>query len=522
VSRGSFQRGDPHAREAGRLGGEARARQLRALKGETRPYGESFLTFLDAAGCSGPTRAVWRVFWKAADGLPLDPDELVVFGLHTGRQTAPTAPVRECWVPAGRRGGKSEQMVMRSLWRAIGTNWREILSPGEVGLIPIVAPDREQGRNSLSYLRARARTPLVAPYVSRILRDSIEFRTGAVVRIVTASWRTSRGFTMLDALLEECAFYRSEDTANPDEEVLAAIRPSLLSTPGARIYGISSPYAQRGILWKAYEQHWGRDDSDVLVFSADSLSLNPTLNAAAIAREFADDPARAASEYGQGGLVQFRQDVESFIAPEVVRVAIIAERRELPPAVGVSYVAFCDPSGGSQDSMTLAVAHQQGEVVVLDCIREVRPPFSPDQICAEFAELLGRYGIAEVVGDRYGGEWPRERFAAHGVTYTPSELVKSALYTELLPLLNAGRVELLDVPRLAGQLLQLERRVARGGRDSIDHPPHAHDDVANCVAGAVVRVAKEGAGSGLAFIGGRHVNLLTGQTFGDDWETRDP
>src|SRR5439155_16441026 len=133
----------------------------------------------------------------------------------------------------------------------------------------IVAPDCVQGRNSLTYLRARARTPLVAPYVSRILRDSIEFRTGAVVRIVTASWRTSRGVTMLDALLEECAFYRSEDTANPDEEVLAALRPALLSVPGARICGISSPYAQRGILWKAYEAHWGCDDSDVLVFSAD-------------------------------------------------------------------------------------------------------------------------------------------------------------------------------------------------------------------------------------------------------------
>jgi hypothetical protein len=29
----------------------------------------------------------------------------------------------------------------------------------------------------------------------------------------------------------------------------------------------------------------------------------------------------------------------------------------------------------------------------------------------------------------------------------------------------------------------LERRTARGGRDSIDHPPGAHDDLANAVAG---------------------------------------
>jgi hypothetical protein len=42
---------------------------------------------------------------------------------------------------------------------------------------------------------------------------------------------------------------------------------------------------------------------------------------------------------------------------------------------------------------------------------------------------------------------------------------------------------LLDDPRLIDQLCALERRTARGGRDSIDHPPGAHDDVVNTVAG---------------------------------------
>ena len=42
-------------------------------------------------------------------------------------------------------------------------------------------------------------------------------------------------------------------------------------------------------------------------------------------------------------------------------------------------------------------------------------------------------------------------------------------------------------PRLLGhtlnQLIGLERRTARGGRDSIDHGPGGHDDVCNAVAG---------------------------------------
>ena len=48
----------------------------------------------------------------------------------------------------------------------------------------------------------------------------------------------------------------------------------------------------------------------------------------------------------------------------------------------------------------------------------------------------------------------------------PAAKPKSDLYRDFLPLVNSGRVELLDVPRivLKGGLL-LERRVARGGRD---------------------------------------------------------
>src|SRR5207247_4428674 len=100
-----------------------------------------------------------------------------------------------------------------------------------------------------------------------------------------------------------------------------------------------------------------------------------------------------------------------------------------------------------------------------------------------------------VVGDHWGGEWPREKFRAHGIEYLPSERVKSAIYTELLPIVNAKRCELLDSPRLKQQLVGLERRVARSGKDSIDHQPGGHDDLANVVAGALVLAAGNKMGS---------------------------
>jgi hypothetical protein len=218
--------------------------------------------------------------------------------------------------------------------------------------------------------------------------------------------------------------------------------------------------------------------------------MNPTIPARVVERAYADDPTSAAAEWG----AEFRTDVESFLTRDAIEACCIPDCRERPPRSDRCYFAFCDPSGGSGDSMTLAVAHrEEGEGdapprAVLDLMREVRPPFSPESVVAEFASQLRAYGVSSVEGDRYAGEWPRERFSVHGIDYRPAAKSKSGLYGELLPLLNGGRAMLLDLPRLVGQLAGLERRTARGGRDSIDHAPGAHDDVANAAAGALVGV----------------------------------
>ena len=70
-----------------------------------------------------------------------------------------------------------------------------------------------------------------------------------------------------------------------------------------------------------------------------------------------------------------------------------------------------------------------------------------------------------------------------------SDRPKSEIYRDTLPLLNSGKAELLDLPRLATQFAGLERHTARGGRDSIDHAPGGHDDVANAAAGALLMAA---------------------------------
>jgi hypothetical protein len=60
-----------------------------------------------------------------------------------------------------------------------------------------------------------------------------------------------RGRTVAAALLDEVAFWRSEESANPDAEVLAALRPSMLTIPNSPLLAISTPYSRRGVVWQA-------------------------------------------------------------------------------------------------------------------------------------------------------------------------------------------------------------------------------------------------------------------------------
>ena len=84
------------------------------------------------------------------------------------------------------------------------------------------------------------------------------------------------------------------------------------------------------------------------------------------------------------------------------------------------------------------------KVIVIDCLREVRPPFSPEAVCQEFALLCKSYSISSVYGDRYAGAWPVEQFSRFGLRYEQSAKPKSDLYIDLLPLINSRRIELLD------------------------------------------------------------------------------
>ena len=385
----------------------------------------------------------------------------------------------------GRRAGKSPTLALIAVYLACFRDYGPHLAAGEVATIGVLAVDKGQARAIFGFVLGLLKAvPMLEPLIVRRDSETIELSNRVHIEIATASFRSTRGYSYAAVLADEVAFWRSDETSlNPDVEILRALRPGPASIPGAMLLMASSPYAKRGELYNAYRRHFGKDGGRVLVWKASTQEMNPSIDKAVIEEAYESDPESARAEYGG----EFRDDLADFVSRETVDAVTMWDRSELPPEDGVAYSAFCDPSGGVGDSLTLAIGHlSRNAVCILDALLEVRRPFDPEAAVAKCAALLRRYGIAKIVGDRYAGEWPRARFAEHGVEFEQSARPKSDLYGDLLHLLNARRIELLDYPRLSAQLCGLERRTARSGRDSIDHVPRGHDDLANAVAGVLV------------------------------------
>ena len=429
------------------------------------------------------TWAAWFAFLAALFALPMSDEQLAIYRECTGRRLAPVLRAVEAWLVCGRRSGKSFILALTAVFLACFFDWRRFLAPGECATVMIIAADRRQARTIVRYVKGLLKSiPMLAQTVESETQESITLANRVIIEVHTASFRAVRGYTVVAALLDEVAFWQTDEGgANPDFEVLNAIRPSMATVPGSMLLCASSPYARRGALWEAYHKHFGQAEGP-LVWQASTRRMNPTVTQAYIDGEYEKDAVSAGGEFG----AQFRTDIESYISREAVEAATDWGVLERGAIDGRRYAAFVDPSGGSGDSFALAITHKEGERGVLDCVREIRPPFSPEAAVQEFSDLLRTYRVSVIRGDRYGGEFPRELFRKQGIKYELSDDPKSSIYLNFLPLINSGKVRLLGNKRLVTQLLNLERRTARGGRDSIDHAPGSHDDMANAVAGAVL------------------------------------
>lgn len=445
------------------------------------------------------TWSSWLAILKAIFALPMEPAEVEVYRRLSGRQNSPARQFMEVVIEAGRRAGKSFIVSMIAVFAACFIKYSDVLARGERGVVMLVASDQTTAKILMRYMLAFLEAiPMLSRLIERKTADTIELSNGISIEVRAASFRTVRGRTIVCCICDEVAFWRDENSANPAAEILNAIRPGMASVPGALLLIISTCYSPSGALWELDRKYYGQEDEDVLVVRGDTRTMNPTIRRSIVDRAFEEDAAVAWSEYGRDGEIRFRNDLEQLIARAVLDRAVVSGRVERPPEGGVRYSAFMDPAGGGADFFAVAIAHNEKGKAVLDLVRERKG--SPETIIAEYAQTLKSYRISSATGDKYSAQFMVEAAARHGIRYEHSARSRSEIYLELMPLLNSGRAELLDNGRLIGQLSSLERRTGRSGKDSIDAPRNAHEDLANAAAGALILVSQSAVVPGFFFV----------------------
>ena len=303
------------------------------------------------------TWRAWRAFLCALFGLPFEdgPAE-ELFEECTGRlATGPTEAAEEAWLIVGRRGGKSFIMALLAVFLACFKDYRPYLAPGERAMVLLIAADRRQARVLMRYIRGfLTNVKMLKRMVQRESAEGVDLNNSVSIEIATASFRAVRGYTCCAILADEIAFWHSEESSsNPDSEILAALAPSTATIPNAVLICASSPYAKRGVMWDALRKHYGKPTGP-LVWKAPTRVMHPTVRQSLVDAAMERDPAAARSEW----LAEFRDDIAAFVSREIVESCVDPNEIERAYNPALRYTAFVDPSGGSSDSFTLAIAHK--------------------------------------------------------------------------------------------------------------------------------------------------------------------
>ena len=437
-----------------------------------------------------PTFWTWHAVAKVLSGEGLDDREAALFRQCTGRVRLPSGPVHRMIVLVGRRGGKDRFFSAVAIHRAaLAADWRAIMSAGEQAVVSLLGADKKQASILRKYCEGLLRAPLLAREVMRSTDDVIEFRNGAVLEVATNNANLVRGRSAVCVLGSECCYWRTDEvSASSDEEVVAAAEPSMAMCPdgGLLLLG-SSVYRRRGFMFRKWKELHGNDDAGDICWLAPSAVMNPALPGKVVDRALANDVMRARGEF----LSEWRDDLANYVPRELIESAIDRHVVVRPPNPRHHYVSFVDASSGLGDSFAAAIAHREGDLVVLDALVEVPAPFDTAMATGQVAMTLRSYGLRDCMGDDYARGFVVAEFRKHGIEFKPrpAGMDRSALYLEVLPAFSAGRVRLVDNAKLVSQFCALERRVMPGGRDRIDHPVRSghHDDLSNVAAGVIWR-----------------------------------
>ena len=159
-------------------------------------------------------------------------------------------------------------------------------------------------------------------------QDEITFRTGAVIRAMPCSARSTRGLPISLLILDEAAhMMTTEGGFAAGRQVYRALVPSTAQF-GDRGYVMltSSPLWCSGIFWVLYQGGVTGAAGDVFVARRPTWEMNPAVTRESLEFECRSDPDSARVEYG----AEFMEGAGAFLAATAIQECAVTGRRALP------------------------------------------------------------------------------------------------------------------------------------------------------------------------------------------------
>ncbi len=300
------------------------------------------------------------------------------------------------WIDrVGRRGGKSSTTTRLVICWALHGDWS--VPAGDIAVVPFVSVDRTEASMRLRTIEA-VLSALGVSYERRGEEIEIGGKRPVLFRVHSCTISGVVGFTSIAIICDEVARWRNKQTgANPAEEVLASLAPTMAGVRNAWLMLSSSP------LWvndyHAKQFSIGETDTQQVSW-APTWIARPNLPEDET-HKLEPDEATWRREYGaiptEGIAEWFGRAIE------------LSCTDELPPKhEGLSYVVSIDPAFSSDMfGYCVTASHRldtdQRRITWVHEVGAWKPDLPPSELAKRVADLCRKYWTKLAYSDQYEG-----------------------------------------------------------------------------------------------------------------------
>lgn len=432
-----------------------------------------------------------RTILKSVYGEPLNEREHEIHRIGTGREQYDQREQTEVTVIAGRRSGKTGKIAAPiAVFEAFRAH---DVPPGEQAYVLLLAPQLSQARIAFRFiLKYIQSSPILSKRVRRVTKNEITFDNRIIISCHPCSYVAVRGITIVAVICDEMAFWCHKETAaNPEHEILEALRPGMATVRRPKLIKISTPFRKEGILFSEFQR---RTELDFPVWQVPTSEMNPAISTKILDRARVRDEQTFRREF----MAEFCEDVISWIDPETLEACVIRNRRELPRLAGGTYLAVIDP-GFRHSDFALAILQRRsdGKIVLCRIVRwrgTKKAPLGLEWVCRQIQQQLGEFSLNRVIGDQFCVEAINQELGKLGIVYEEicfGTHTRGLIFGNLRHLLNQRKIELLDSPELLSELRSLDELKTDRGQIDIRPGGGMRDDLAVVVALGANELSKE-------------------------------